>query len=126
MTPVMLLAVAVGGALGAVSRVLLAVALKSAFPWATLLANLGGSFLIGAVFGLEAARPGSLPPALRLGLASGFCGSFTTFSTFSQQTLALATQGQTGAALANAALNLAGCLVATALGLWLTSRTLVP
>lgn len=115
-------AIALGGAAGAVCRAMIGAALPSDFPWATLMVNLGGSALLGFLVGLEAAFPGGIPPAVRGALGVGFCGAFTTFSTFSQQTLALAEQGRWGTSLANAGLNLGGCLIATGLGLWMAAR----
>lgn len=78
--------VGLGGFLGAVCRYLVHLAIQykstSVFPWATFIVNLVGCFLIGVIFSL-AARNKIANEELRLFLAAGFCGSFTTFSTFS-------------------------------------------
>lgn len=84
------LLVGLGGALGSIARYLLAVVFAgwvgAGFPWATLFVNVVGSFLIGVitVLGLELAR---LSDETRLFLATGLMGGFTTYSTFSLDTL---------------------------------------
>lgn len=108
-----LLAVAAGGALGGACRFLatrvLDRLLGTAFPWATLAINLSGAFLAGLI----ATAGGGLTGALFL---TGFCGSYTTVSSWSLQTLALARAGYSGRALANLlATTLAG-LAAVAAG----------
>jgi CrcB protein len=112
-----LLWVALGGAAGSVLRAVVGHALQGKFPWATLLINVVGSFVIGWVM----VRVGALEPApaarLQALAAVGFCGGFTTFSTFSYQTLQQLLQGQWGAAVANILLSVALCLAATWLGL---------
>jgi CrcB protein len=93
--------VALGGACGSVLRALIGMAIPSRFPWATLLINVAGSFLIGWLM----ARLGSLEPEsaapLRSLLVVGLCGGFTTFSAFSWQTLEQMQRGEWGAAFAN-------------------------
>lgn len=80
-----ILAVAAGGALGAVTRYLIAVRLYSQFglnfPWGTLGVNLIGSFLLGIVLGLVEER-GSFTPEQRAFITTGFIGGLTTFSAF--------------------------------------------
>lgn len=80
-----ILAVAAGGALGAVTRYVIAVRLYSQlgleFPWGTLGVNLIGSFLLGVVLGLVEER-GSFTPEQRSFLTTGFIGGLTTFSAF--------------------------------------------
>ena len=94
----------------------MAVALKCAFPWATLLVNVLGAFLAGLIMG----RLGILeePVAARWHalLVTGFCGGFTTFSAFSWQTLEQMHRGQGWLALANVALTLLLTLPAVWLG----------
>ena len=109
--------IAAGGALGSLLRywiTLLAVAwLGERMPWGTILINVTGSFLIGAVAAL--AEPGSrwmLSPDVRLFLMVGVCGGYTTFSAFSLQTLALFQAGDPARAMANIALSLIACLAA--------------
>ena len=64
----------------------------SAFPYGTLWVNIAGCFIIGLVFGLS--EKSNLPVEWRLFLATGFCGGFTTFSAFSNETIALLRDGQ--------------------------------
>lgn len=64
----------------------------SAFPYGTLWVNVTGCFIIGLIFGLS--EKANLPAEWRLFLATGFCGGFTTFSAFSNETLALLRDGQ--------------------------------
>lgn len=84
MTSQAVLFVALGGALGAVGRYAVSLGLKSAsgFPWATLSVNLLGSLLMGLLLGWLA-RQSAQQEALRLFLAVGVLGGFTTFSAFS-------------------------------------------
>lgn len=65
--------------------------LPPAFPWATFVVNVSGSFLIGLFYALSAHF--NLPPEVRLLLTTGLCGGFTTFSTFSNDSLLLLKQG---------------------------------
>jgi CrcB protein len=87
-------AVALGSALGAVTRYLCSLAVVAlagtVFPWATLLVNVVGSFLIG-LFAAVTAPDGRflVGPAARQFVMAGFCGGFTTFSVFSLETLLL-------------------------------------
>jgi fluoride exporter len=113
--------IAAGGVLGALGRYLVSGWLTSAtvsgFPWATLLVNLLGSVLLG--FLLRSFPSWSTPPDARAFLTVGFCGSFTTFSTFAFETVALAQNGAYGLAAAYAfgslALGVAGVLLGMAL-----------
>ncbi len=116
-----MLLVALGGAAGSVLRywlgLLLAGWLGTAFPWGTLLINIGGSFIIGWL------ATGATPEAntMRLLLMVGFCGGFTTFSSFSLQTLELLQQGAWVAAWANMIGSVAFCMGAVTLG-WALGR----
>lgn len=93
-------AVALGGALGSLARWGISAFSGEGFPWATLLVNASGSLLIGLVYGVvETAGSGAIPAAFRLFAAIGFLGAFTTFSTFSYETLALVQQGHVARAL---------------------------
>jgi CrcB protein len=89
---VSLLLVAVAGALGAVARFALdgwvTERTGGVFPWGTFVINVSGSLLLGLVTGLVLLH--GLPDAPRLLLGVGFCGSFTTFSTFGYETIRLA------------------------------------
>lgn len=90
----------------------------SAFPWATLAVNASGALGIGIVAGAAAAgHPWFSGPGVWRALAVGFLGSYTTVSSFSLQTLALAQTGARGRAAGNVALSLGLCLPAAALGL---------
>jgi CrcB protein len=108
--------IALGGAAGSVCRAMVGLAITSRFPVATLVVNGAGSLLIGWLM----ARYGSTEPAASARLlnilAVGFCGGFTTFSTFSWQTLDQMLKGQWGAAIANVLLSVTLCLVAVWLG----------
>lgn len=82
-----LLLVFLGGGLGSVARYLLSVRfndVEHAMPYGTLLANVLGSLLIGLIFGYSA-RSGWMTQNHSLLLATGFCGGFTTFSTFAYE-----------------------------------------
>lgn len=92
-----------------------------AFPYATLIVNLVGSFLIALI--LEASlRVSSFSPHLRLALTTGFMGGLTTYSSFNYETTTLAAQGSTGRALINVGATLIGCVLAGLAGLWLARR----
>lgn len=121
-----LLAVALGGASGAIARYLVMLATagftRGGLPWGVLIANVTGCFAAGMVFVLTSERPG-VDPLWRLLLAVGFLGAFTTFSAFSVDTLALLQAGDLIRALINVAANLLLCLLACSLGM-LLARTL--
>lgn len=96
------LAIALGGAFGALARygVDIAVARRTdaLFPWATLAINVSGSFVLGLFFVLMI-EDGTGPDWMRGLIATGFLGAFTTFSTFSVQTVVLAERGHSALAL---------------------------
>lgn len=114
-----ILAVAAGGALGAVVRYLVAIGsgrlFGTNFPWGTLIINVTGSFLIGLFTALFAAR-WNLPQAARIFLTVGICGGYTTFSTFSLDAWYLIERGQTWASgvymIASVALSVAALVAA--------------
>lgn len=108
--------IALGGAAGSVVRALIALALPSRFPWATLVVNVSGSLLIGWLMVRIGPVEQSSASPLRSLLVVGFCGGFTTFSTFSWQTLDQMVRGQWGAAVANVLLSVTLCLFAVWLG----------
>lgn len=114
-----LLAVAAGGALGALARYGLTAAVHAAvgrgFPWGTLAANVLGSFAMGLLYVLLLERSAA-GPELRALLLTGFLGAFTTFSTFSVETLDLLEAGALGRAAVNVAVSVAACLAAAWLG----------
>jgi len=87
------------------------------FPLATFLINVGGSFVLGLIGGLVAQRAIPHADAVRLALGVGFCGGFTTFSTFELETHALFEDGIWLTALTNIFLSLFAGLVAVRFGL---------
>lgn len=95
----LVLVTAFGGALGTVARYLLTLFIQpragASFPVATLLINISGSILLGFLmrYGLESA---TASPEIRLLLTTGFCGGYTTFSTFSYETARLLEDGEWG------------------------------
>ena len=108
------LLVAIGGALGSVLRYILSLVIPkvAGFPWPTFVANILGCFCIGIFSGLFL-KCGSLSPNLKLFLVTGFCGGFTTFSTFASENLALLQSGKIGMfaiyALSSFAIGVAAC-----------------
>jgi CrcB protein len=119
-----LLMIGLGGALGAISRYglsQLAINLfGKGFPFGTLIANFVGSLLIGLLFSLIEAH--SLIPQVRIALGIGFLGAFTTFSTFSLDTVLMIQAGDIQKALLNILFNLGLSLMAVFIGLWLGSK----
>lgn len=119
--PVTLLLIAVGGALGSVARALVAQALPQVrFPWATLVANVVGSLLIGWLMARFALDPEGGVRAHGFWVV-GICGGFTTFSAFSWQTFDQLQRGQVLIAAFNVAASVLLCLAATWLG-WRLAR----
>jgi CrcB protein len=115
------LAVALGGALGSLGRYWIAELFAAlgvlAFPWATLVANVTGSFLIGFIATLTGPDGRLLvAPELRQFWMVGICGGYTTFSSFSLQTLTLAQGGEWARAGLNVVLSVSLCLFAVWLG----------
>lgn len=117
-----LLLVMVGAAVGAPSRWLLDRFVQSrhdsVFPWGTFTINVLGSLLLGVLLGLRA------PSEVALLLGTGFCGGFTTFSTFGFETVRLAEEGSSATALLNVAASLAVGLLAAFAG-WYLGQGLV-
>ncbi len=112
--------IAAGGALGSVARYWLAVwalPLSQRLPWGTIGINVAGSFLIG-FFGTLTLAGGRHPAPewLRLFVMVGICGGFTTFSSFSLQTLDLLRADAWGRALANVGVSVLLCLASVAAG----------
>lgn len=118
-----ILAVGVGGSLGALARLGVAnwvmAMWPKAFPLATLAVNLLGCLIIGILYGLWLHRP-EFSPLLRQGLLIGFLGAFTTFSTFSLDALRLMENGEAVLAIGYILLSVCICLLATWAGLALT------
>ena len=91
-----LLLVGTGGFLGSVTRFLasrlIQTNLQSVFPFGTFFVNITGCLLIGLIYGFSD-RSSLLTPGWKMFLAAGFCGGFTTFSTFANENLALLRDG---------------------------------
>ena len=110
------LLVALGGGAGAVCRYALTLLpISGRFPFATLIANALGALIIGFLAGC-AIQLDSFPANLNLLLKTGFCGGFTTFSTFSLETVTLWQQHRFWTAGGNATLSLAICFAGVAAG----------
>ena len=112
--------VALGSALGGMARYGLTLLVTefagAAFPWGTLLINILGCAFIGwfaASFGVDAPSP--LNPSIRIFVMTGICGGFTTFSSFSLETLSLAREGEGLKAAAYVTASVAICLI----GVWM-------
>jgi fluoride exporter len=117
-----ILYIGIGGGLGANARYWVGWWLikrwGDVFPYATLFVNVTGSFLLGLFVVLISERYIVTDPNLRLLIAVGFLGSYTTFSTFEYQTFALASSGR----YLQAALNFGFSLVAGFVAVWLGVR----
>ena len=115
------LAIAAGGAVGALLRYWTSVAVHSrlgtAFPYGTLFVNILGCLLMGFLYIwlIERLAAG---PALRAFLLIGVLGAFTTFSAFSMETLNLIEAGQPGKALLNVLISVIVCIAAAGLGIF--------
>ena len=113
--------IAIGSAVGGMARfwlsTLVAGGAPEAFPWGTIIVNITGSFLIG--FFASVTGPDvrvNVSENLRLFLMVGICGGYTTFSSFSLQTLLLARDGEMARASGNVAISVVACLAAVWLG----------
>ena len=112
------LAVGLGGFVGAILRYLCSTLLPdAAFPYATMLINVVGSFVL-AVFAAYVLRGSISNEQLSLFLRVGLCGGFTTFSTFSVETMQLAQQGNVAMAGGYAVLTCILCVAAAFAGNW--------
>lgn len=111
--------VCLGGAVGTAARYWLTgwipTVLGTAFPYGTLLVNVLGSFLVGGIMHVGASTE-ILSPTLRIALTVGLLGGFTTYSSFSSETLRLVQEGAWRSGSLYVAGTLVGCLVACALG----------
>jgi CrcB protein len=113
--------IAIGGALGSAARFwcsgITARLIGQTFPWGTLVVNVIGSFVIG--FAATSMGPGGemfVGSTARDFVMVGFCGGFTTFSSFSLQTLALLNDGEWPHAIANIGLSVVLCYIAVWVG----------
>ena len=121
--PGLLVGVAAAGAIGAPARYLVDGFVRSRtrddLPYGTLLINLSGSFLLGLLTGLALTRGFPQTPFVLLG--SGFCGAYTTFSTFAFETVRLAEESERGHALLNVAVSIVVGVASAAAGFALAS-----
>lgn len=114
------LAVMIGGAIGSLTRYVisvLALPISGSLPWGTIIINILGSFVIG-LFGTLTLADGRYPASesARLFVMIGLCGGFTTFSSFSLQTLELLRSGAVVRASANVVASVVLCVGAVAVG----------
>jgi CrcB protein len=120
-----LLIIGLGGFAGANVRYLISQwadeRFGNAFPWGILLINVSGSFLLAVLLGFAAERA-NLDPRIRLFLATGFFGAYTTFSTFANDSVALLTSGQWVSAAGNILATNLLCIGGALIGLMIGSR----
>ena len=119
------LAIFIGGGLGAVSRYYVSILLKMqsmSFPFATLGVNIIGSLILGFVAALfwSKAPASAMSDTLKLAITVGFCGGLTTFSTFSWETFDLIKQGDYLLALFYTVISVLVCVLAIGLGAFLS------
>jgi CrcB protein len=112
--------VALGGAVGSVLRYIVGLAVQSRggldFPVGTLVVNLSGCLLLGFLIHYALATPG-ITPELRALLTTGLCGGYTTFSTFSYETVTLIQDGDWRRATLYVGLSVAGSILGVMLGI---------
>ncbi len=135
-TPYHFLLVAVGSALGGLARWLITLGfgrwIGTGFPWGTFVINITGSFLLGWLVTFLKSRmsthshPWLSADHLQLMLAVGFCGAYTTFSTFELESHRLLSDGATIAAAAYIALSVFLGLLAVRGGIWLAGPGVAP
>lgn len=122
------LAVAFGSALGGVARWMIGswIQLRAglAFPWGTFAVNGTGALALGFLVRFALATP-AIGPEMRLLLTTGFCGGYTTFSTFSYETAVLLEQGEYGRAATYAVASVLVSLVAMFIGFGMARALLV-
>ncbi|HYB08141.1 MAG TPA: fluoride efflux transporter CrcB [Alphaproteobacteria bacterium] len=122
--------VTIGAAIGGMARFwisgFVARRMGETFPWGTLLVNISGSFVIGLATTLGGPGADVMGgPTVRLFLTTGICGGYTTFSSFSLQTLNLAREGEWGAVAGNVLFSVVLCILAAYLGV-LAGTALTP
>jgi CrcB protein len=119
MSPLAWVAFVTAGAIGAPARYLLDCAITDrtvgAFPWGTFVVNVTGSFLLGILTGLGLSH--GFPKVPRVVLGTGFCGAYTTSSTFTFETVRLLEEGASRDAVWNAAGTFVAGALAAAAGL---------
>jgi CrcB protein len=123
LSPTAWLAFVAAAAVGAPLRYLVdrsvADRVDGAFPWGTLLVNASGSLVLGLLTGLALYH--AFPKAPKVILGTGFCGAYTTFSTFTFETVRLVEEGALKEAFGNAAGTLVTCAALAGLGLALAA-----
>ena len=112
-------AAAIGAPLRHVVDVSISERVQGRFPWGTFVVNATGSLFLGVLTGLALYH--AFPKTPKVILGTGFCGAYTTFSTFTFETVGLAEEGATGPALLNAAGMLVVGAACAALGLALAT-----
>lgn len=117
-----ILLIGVGGAFGAVSRYFVSkytlALFGSRLPWGTLAVNVLGSFLLGWIFTMSVEKL-AVSENMRFLLAVGFLGAFTTFSTFSVESVKLLEDGTYFLFFLNVVFNVVLCIAASVGGIWL-------
>jgi CrcB protein len=112
--------VAIGSALGGVARFLLSTAIQqkagTVFPIGTLLVNISGSLLLGFLMSYALSTT-AISPEVRGLLTAGFCGGFTTFSTFTYETMLLVEEGELGRAAVYVLVSVIVSLIGVYLGI---------
>jgi len=120
-------AIALGAAVGGVTRYYLSAAVQhrmgATFPWGTLVINVTGSIVLGFIMHYALSTQ-SVSVELRALLTTGFCGGYTTFSTFSYETIALMEDGQWPRAALYVLLSVGLSLIATFFG-FVAARELI-
>jgi CrcB protein len=123
MTPLAWVAFVAAGAVGAPARYLVdgfvADRTEGAFPWGTFVVNASGSLLLGLLTGLSLYH--AFPKTPKVVLGTGFCGAYTTFSSFTFETVRLLEEGARNEAFRNAFGTLVTCAAAAAAGLALAA-----
>ncbi|TSI13865.1 fluoride efflux transporter CrcB [Brevibacterium aurantiacum] len=121
MTPLIFIALALAGGIGASARMLLDGIIRSrvssAIPWGTITINVSGSLALGLLTGLASAS--LLPEAWQLDIGTGFLGGYTTFSTASFETIRLIQDRRWALSLFNGLGTLVVATAAAGLGLWI-------
>lgn len=123
MSPLAWVAFLAAGAVGAPARYfvdgLVGDRTEGAFPWGTFLVNASGSFVLGLLTGMALYH--ALPKTPKVVLGTGFCGAYTTFSTFTFETVRLLEEGAVNEALRNSFGTLVTCAAAAAAGVALAA-----